>query len=59
MWLKEPMDECWEGSLEIRKEGNHWFEGREEFLEEALNLASKDWLDLVRKKVGGGDGHFR
>lgn len=46
------MDECWEESQEIRKEGNHWVEGRKEFIEEALNLASKDWLDLVIKKVG-------
>lgn len=53
MWLKESVDECWKGSLEIRKEGNHWLEGREECMEEALSLASKDWMDLVSKKVGG------
>lgn len=39
MWLKVSMDECWKGSFEIRKEGNHWFEGREELMEEALSLA--------------------
>lgn len=34
-------------------------EGREELMEEASSFASKDWLDLDRKKKGwGGDSRF-
>lgn len=63
MWLKESMNECWKGSLKIKREGNHWFENEEDFMEEALSLASstnssKDWLDSDRKKRGDG-GLFR
>lgn len=47
------MDECWKGSLEIRKEGNHWFEGREELMEEALSLAFR--LVGFSQKKGGGE----
>lgn len=61
---KDSMNECWKVSLKIKREGNHWFAGGEEFMEEGLSLASsinssKDWLDSDRKKRGNGGSLFR
>lgn len=54
------MNECWKGSVGSQKRRKSlWFEDREEFMEEALSLASKDWIQIEKREVGKGDGSFR